>query len=44
MELFREKKVKPVIDSTYPLEKASEAHARILSRKSIGKVVLTTDK
>ncbi|MFC1564564.1 zinc-binding dehydrogenase [candidate division KSB1 bacterium] len=42
MELFKEKKVRPVIDSTYPLEKASEAHARILSRKSIGKVVLTT--
>ncbi len=43
MGLFRERKVRPIIDSTYPLEKASEAHARILSRKSMGKVVLTTD-
>jgi NADPH2:quinone reductase len=34
-------KIKPVIDSTYPLAKASEAHARMESSQHIGKIVLT---
>jgi putative PIG3 family NAD(P)H quinone oxidoreductase len=34
-------KIKPVIDSTYPLAKAAEAHARMETSQHIGKIVLT---
>jgi NADPH2:quinone reductase len=34
-------KVKPVIDSTYPLARASAAHERMESSQHIGKIVLT---
>jgi len=34
-------KIKPVIDSTFPFTKASEAHARMESSAHIGKIVLT---
>ena len=34
-------KIRPVIDSTFPLEKAAEAHARMESSAHIGKIVLT---
>jgi len=34
-------KVKPVIDSTFPLKDASKAHARMDSSAHIGKIVLT---
>jgi NADPH2:quinone reductase len=34
-------KVKPVIDSTFPLREAAQAHARIESSAHIGKIVLT---
>jgi NADPH2:quinone reductase len=34
-------KVRPVIDSTYPLTRAAEAHARMESSQHIGKIVLT---
>ena len=34
-------RVAPVMDSTYPLEKAAEAHARMESSAHIGKIVLT---
>jgi putative PIG3 family NAD(P)H quinone oxidoreductase len=34
-------KIKPVIDSTFPLTKASEAHARMETSLHIGKIVLT---
>jgi len=33
-------KIKPVIDSTYPLNKAGEAHARMETSQHIGKIVL----
>ncbi len=33
-------KVKPIIDSTFPLAKASEAHARMETSAHIGKIVL----
>lgn len=33
--------LKPVIDSVFPLEKASEAHKRMEERKNFGKIVLT---
>ena len=34
-------RVKPLIDSTFPLKQASAAHARMESGKHIGKIVLT---
>lgn len=42
LPLLRDGKVKPLMDSTYPLEKASEAHRRMESSHHIGKIVLTT--
>jgi NADPH2:quinone reductase len=33
--------VRPVIDSTFPMERAAEAHARMEARQHIGKIVLT---
>ena len=34
-------KVKPVIDSTFPLREAAAAHARMETSAHIGKIVLT---
>jgi NADPH:quinone reductase-like Zn-dependent oxidoreductase len=34
-------KVKPVIDSTFPLAEAAKAHARMEASTHIGKIVLT---
>jgi NADPH:quinone reductase-like Zn-dependent oxidoreductase len=34
-------KVKPVIDSTFPLARAEEAHARMQAGAHAGKIVLT---
>jgi NADPH2:quinone reductase len=39
--LFETGRIKPVIDSTYPLAKASDGHARMDSSQHIGKIVLT---
>ena len=41
LPLFREGRVKPLIDSTFPLEKAADAHRRMESSAHIGKIVLT---
>ena len=40
MPLIRDGKVKPIIDATFPLEKASDAHTRMESSQHIGKIVL----
>jgi NADPH:quinone reductase-like Zn-dependent oxidoreductase len=40
MHLIYEKKLDPVVDRTFPLEKAAEAHAYIQARKNFGKVLL----
>ncbi len=32
---------KPVIDSTFPLERVADAHARMESSAHVGKIVLT---
>jgi D-arabinose 1-dehydrogenase-like Zn-dependent alcohol dehydrogenase len=34
-------KVKPVVHSTYPLERLADAFAELRSRKVLGKVVIT---
>ncbi|MEO8668945.1 MAG: zinc-binding dehydrogenase, partial [Bauldia sp.] len=39
--LLEARKVAPVIDSTYPLARAADAHARMESSLHIGKIVLT---
>jgi NADPH2:quinone reductase len=41
MPLLREGRVKPLIDSTFPLEKAVDAHRRMETSEHIGKIVLT---
>ena len=40
MPLVREGRIKPLLDSTFPLEKASEAHARMETSEHVGKIVL----
>jgi NADPH2:quinone reductase len=41
LPLIASGRVKPLIDSTFPLKQASAAHARMESGKHIGKIVLT---
>jgi putative PIG3 family NAD(P)H quinone oxidoreductase len=41
MPLLREGKVKPLMDSTFPLEKAADAHRRMETSAHIGKIVLS---
>ena len=40
MPLLREGKIKPMMDSTFPLEKAADAHRRMETSEHIGKIVL----
>jgi len=40
LELYREGAVKPLVDSTFPFQRAADAHRRLVERKNIGKVVL----
>src|SRR3982074_2851129 len=40
MPLLREGRIKPLIDSTCPLEKAADAHRRMETSEHIGKIVL----
>ena len=39
--LFEARKIAPVIDTTFPLNRAADAHARMESSEHIGKIVLT---
>jgi NADPH2:quinone reductase len=41
MPYLRAGRIKPVMDSTFPLEKASEAHRRMETSEHIGKIVLS---
>lgn len=41
--LIESRKIVPVIDSTYPLARAADAHARMDAADRIGRVVLTMD-
>jgi putative PIG3 family NAD(P)H quinone oxidoreductase len=40
MPLLREGRIKPPMDSTFPLEKAADAHRRMETSEHIGKIVL----
>ncbi len=42
--LLGQGRCKPVIDSTFPLERAAEAHARMESSAHVGKIVLTVSE
>lgn len=39
-QLIGKKRLKPVIDSTYPLSEARQAQERMLSRRNFGKIIL----
>lgn len=41
LPLLNEGRIKPLIDSTFPLEKAADAHRRMETSAHIGKIVLT---
>ena len=38
--LIGRKKLKPVIDSTYPLSEARRAQERMINRENFGKIIL----
>ena len=40
MPLLRQGRIKPLMDSTFPLEKAADAHRRMETSEHIGKIVL----
>ncbi|WP_342708224.1 NAD(P)H-quinone oxidoreductase [Bradyrhizobium sp. B124] len=40
LPLLREGRIKPLMDSTFPLEKAADAHRRMETSEHIGKIVL----
>ncbi|HEY0911164.1 MAG TPA: NAD(P)H-quinone oxidoreductase [Bradyrhizobium sp.] len=42
MPLFRDGRIKPLMDSSFPLEKAADAHRRMETSEHIGKIVLVT--
>ncbi|WP_426439769.1 NAD(P)H-quinone oxidoreductase [Bradyrhizobium genosp. P] len=42
MPLLRDGRIKPLMDSTFPLEKAADAHRRMETSEHIGKIVLVT--
>jgi NADPH2:quinone reductase len=42
MPLLREGRVKPLLDSTFPLQNAADAHRRMETGEHIGKIVLVT--
>ncbi len=41
IKLATQGKIKPILDSTFPIEKIRDAHVRLESRKAFGKVVIT---
>jgi NADPH:quinone reductase-like Zn-dependent oxidoreductase len=41
LELFKQRRLRPVVDFTYPLAKAQEAQTRMERREHFGKIVLT---
>lgn len=43
-KLIEAGKVKPIIDSVFPIEEAAEAHKRIETRRAQGKIILTMNR
>src|SRR5271154_2830882 len=44
MPLLRKGRIKPLMDSTFPLEKAADAHRRMETSEHIGKIVLEVSR
>ena len=44
MPLVRDGRIKPLMDSSFPLEKASDAHRRMETSEHIGKIVLVAER
>jgi NADPH:quinone reductase len=44
MPLIRDGRIKPLMDSSFPLEKASDAHRRMETSEHIGKIVLVAER
>jgi NADPH2:quinone reductase len=44
MPLIRDGRIKPLMDSSFPLEKASDAHRRMETSEHIGKIVLVAKR
>ena len=40
LSFMEQKKLKPMVDRTFPLREASKAHERLESRQQLGKIVL----
>ncbi|HZP25665.1 MAG TPA: NAD(P)H-quinone oxidoreductase [Dehalococcoidia bacterium] len=43
LQLIEQSKMKPIVDKTFPLSQAEEAHRYVADRSNTGKVVLTVD-
>ncbi len=43
LSLYRDGKIRPRIDASFPLSRAAEAHRRLQSRQNVGKVLLVPD-
>ena len=41
LELFKQRRLRPVVDMTYPLGRAAEAQTRMEKDEQFGKIVLT---
>jgi NADPH:quinone reductase-like Zn-dependent oxidoreductase len=41
LELFKQRKLRPVVDMSMPLAKARDAHVRMEKGEHFGKIVLT---
>lgn len=41
LPMMRERRIKPLIDSSFPLEQAADAHRRMETSAHVGKIVLT---
>jgi NADPH:quinone reductase-like Zn-dependent oxidoreductase len=40
-ELLQNGVIRPVVDSTFPFDRAADAHRRLMTRGNVGKVLLT---
>ena len=43
LRIFRDGKVKPVVDAVFPLEKARDAEQRLEEKRQFGKIVIRVD-
>jgi NADPH:quinone reductase-like Zn-dependent oxidoreductase len=41
LDRFDAARIEPVVDSTFPLARAADAHRRMESSRNVGKIILT---